>query len=494
MNFINHHIAANAPGAVVPHDLAPSLKPDRKWPIRYQSVETFVICTDVATMLFASLLSALLSRILSGATASDLGQAVGAAIVVSALFVSLLKIYGRYRPAELLVLRDQIRAVSLAWTFVFLLLSGAAGALNVGREVFRESHLIFAVLGLAALIAERATVKTLLMRGLSGKKFAASKIVLITERPQSQYAGLPQTLATFGFCIAGSFSLPPPRAGSGYRKRLTARIIEHIRRSDSDIEQIILEADTGRWHELREFVADLRVLPFPVVFVPVGTASEILRRPTRDLGSAVCVELQRGPLTRTEYTAKRFTDLLGTGLALILLSPLLAAVAVAIKLDSSGPVLFRQRRCGFSGRSFGIYKFRTMTVLEDGPSMTQAQPSDSRVTRIGKWLRRTSIDELPQLFNVLEGSMSLVGPRPHAVVQDSEFDKVVRNYAFRRRVKPGLTGWAQIHGCRGPTPTPAFIERRVEYDLWYIDNWSLRLDLGILLQTPIEVLRGRNAC
>jgi putative colanic acid biosynthesis UDP-glucose lipid carrier transferase len=491
MNFVNRHFAATSSAEAVLHTLAPSA-PDRKWPIRYQSIEAFAICTDLATILLASLLSALLSRIAGSAGATNLGQAVGAAAVVSALFVSLLKIYGRYRPTELLVFRDQIRAVYMAWTFVFFLLSGAVGALNIGQEVFSGAHLIFALLGLAALIAQRAAIKALLMKGLSGRKFAGGKIVLITDRPQSQYAGLAQSLAMFGFSIAGSFSLPPQRAYSGYRQRLTARIIEHIR--GSDIEQIILEADTNRWTELREFVADLRVLPLPVVFVPAGAASEILKRPTWELGSAVCVELQRGALTRSEYAAKRLLDLLATAVALVLLSPLLAAVAVAVKLDSPGPALFRQQRCGFNGRSFGIYKFRTMSVLEDGPSITQAKPCDGRVTRVGKWLRRTSIDELPQLFNVLEGSMSLVGPRPHAVAQDNQFDKIVRNYAFRRRVKPGLTGWAQIHGCRGPTPTPAFVERRVEYDLWYIDNWSLRLDLAILLRTPIEVLRGRNAC
>jgi len=134
-----------------------------------------------------------------------------------------------------------------------------------------------------------------------------------------------------------------------------------------------------------------------------------------------------------------------------------------------------------------------MSVLEDGFSAVQARDDDDRVTRVGKWLRRTSIDELPQLLNVLDGSMSLVGPRPHAIAHDNQFEKIVRNYALRQRVKPGLTGWAQIHGCRGPTPTAALIEQRVEYDLWYIDNWSLRLDLAILLQTPIEVARGRNA-
>jgi len=234
-------------------------------------------------------------------------------------------------------------------------------------------------------------------------------------------------------------------------------------------------------------------VPFPVSFVPIGAASEIFRQPFRELGSAICLELHRGPLTAVERAAKRSIDVLFAGIGLIALLPLLATVALAIKLDSPGPVFFRQKRCGFNGRSFGIYKFRTMRVMEDGPSIVQARAADSRVTRIGKWLRRTSIDELPQLFNVLDGSMSLVGPRPHAVAHDSQFDKVVWNYAFRQRVKPGLTGWAQVHGCRGPTPTAALIERRVEYDLWYIDNWSLRLDLAILLQTPIEVLRARNA-
>jgi putative colanic acid biosynthesis UDP-glucose lipid carrier transferase len=134
-----------------------------------------------------------------------------------------------------------------------------------------------------------------------------------------------------------------------------------------------------------------------------------------------------------------------------------------------------------------------MHVLEDGNSVVQAAPLDNRVTILGKWLRRTSIDELPQLLNVLSGSMSLVGPRPHALAHDTEFDKVVRNYAFRHHVKPGLTGWAQANGYRGPTPTVADVERRVELDLWYIDNWSLTLDLAIILRTVFEILRGRNA-
>jgi len=329
------------------------------------------------------------------------------------------------------------------------------------------------------------------LQSRSGSFPACRNIVLITDHSQLGDASLTQILTGLGFCVEGHFILPPPDADSGHRERVTARVIEHIR--GSDVEEIIVGADLNRWSELRALVAELRVVPFPVSFVPIGPASEIFRQPSRELGSAICVELQRGPLTAVERAAKRCMDLLFAGVALTALLPLLAIVAVAIKLDSPGPILFRQKRCGFNGRCFQIYKFRTMSVLEDGPLIIQAQFADKRVTRLGAGLRRTSIDELPQLLNVLDGSMSLVGPRPHAVAHDNQFDKIVRNYAFRRRVKPGLTGWAQVNGCRGPTPTAASIERRVEYDLWYIDNWSLKLDFAILLQTPIEILLGRNA-
>ena len=134
-----------------------------------------------------------------------------------------------------------------------------------------------------------------------------------------------------------------------------------------------------------------------------------------------------------------------------------------------------------------------MTVLEDGDAVKQAERSDNRVTRVGSWLRRTSIDELPQLINVLEGDMSIVGPRPHAVAHDSHFDKVIADYAFRQRMKPGITGCAQVNGCRGETPTVEAMRRRVEFDVWYIDNWSFHLDFAIMLRTVIEIIRGRNA-
>jgi putative colanic acid biosynthesis UDP-glucose lipid carrier transferase len=491
MNYVERRIGIGIPDDGSARALDELPLRERKWPIHYDSIELLAVVADFATIILASVISGFLYPLHETGTLDDIGKSVGSAILVSALFISLMKIRGMYRPTGLLLLREQVRNVCLTWISVFLLLAGTVFALKIGSEISRGTSLLFAAFGLVALILHRSTMTVLLRKGLAYRKFSGRNVVLITDHSQFGDASLTQTLTGLGFCVERNFLLPPPNADSSLRQTITARVIEHVR--GSNVQEIIVSADPSRWCELTAFVAELRVVPFPVSFVPVGAASEMLRRPCRELGNAICVELQRGPLTAVERAAKRWADVLVASVALIALLPLLLIVAAVIKLDSPGPILFRQQRCGFNGRSFPIRKFRTMSVQEDGSSIVQARQADSRVTRIGKWLRQTSIDELPQLLNVLDGSMSLVGPRPHAVAHDNQFDKIVLNYAFRRRVKPGLTGWAQIHGCRGPTPTPELIEQRVEYDLWYIDNWSLRLDLVILLRTPIEVLRGRNA-
>ena len=483
MNFVDQRVEAKLSGD-------PRVGEERKWPLPYASVEAVTICFDVATIALAGICASILYPI-SGSTRLDLGQALGSAALVSALFSLLLKSGGLYRPAQLLMLRRQVRLVFATWAAVFLLLSGVVFTLKIGSELSRGTTLLFAGLGFVALVANRTLVKELLTRGLAEQRFSGRKIVLISDSEQIYEPTLNHKLAAVGFDIAGNFALPPPGTSPNLRERLIANVIEHIR--GSDIDEVVVATDPSRWFELRTLAADLRVLPFPISLVPIGLTSEILHRPRRDLGDTICLELQRGPLSTAEHAAKRCIDVVGASLGLIAMAPLLVAVAIAIKIDSRGPVLFRQHRYGFNGRYFRICKFRTMSVMEDGFSAVQACAADRRVTRIGKWLRRTSIDELPQLFNVLGGSMSLVGPRPHPVSLDDQFDNAVTNYAFRRRVKPGLTGWAQIHGCRGPTPTTDHMERRVEHDLWYIDNWSLKLDLAILLQTPLEVLRGENA-
>jgi exopolysaccharide biosynthesis polyprenyl glycosylphosphotransferase len=190
---------------------------------------------------------------------------------------------------------------------------------------------------------------------------------------------------------------------------------------------------------------------------------------------------------------KRVTDIVGALTLLVLAAPVLLAVAAAVSLDSEGPVVFRQTRLGRGGRAFAIFKFRTMNVIEDGDAVVQAAQNDSRVTRVGAFLRAASLDELPQLFNVLRGEMSLVGPRPHATAHDALYATLIPFYELRQNVKPGITGWAQVNGHRGGTPELELMQRRIDFDLWYVANASLMLDLKILLRTPVEVLRPRNA-
>jgi putative colanic acid biosynthesis UDP-glucose lipid carrier transferase len=204
-------------------------------------------------------------------------------------------------------------------------------------------------------------------------------------------------------------------------------------------------------------------------------------------GMVQSVELQYAPLTSFERMVKRMLDVSFASLMLLILSPLFFVAAIAIKIDSKGPIIFRQRRTGLNATQFVIYKFRTMTVLEDGPSVTQARRGDLRVTRLGRFLRRSSVDELPQLLNVLKGDMSLVGPRPHALAHDDQYKTHIANYSFRYRVKPGITGWAQVNGLRGETARVEEMAERIKLDLWYIEHWSLRSDLIILLRTFFEV-------
>ena len=171
-----------------------------------------------------------------------------------------------------------------------------------------------------------------------------------------------------------------------------------------------------------------------------------------------------------------------------MLAPLMLTAAILIKLDTPGNVIFRQSRRGFNGKPFEIWKFRSMCVSENGQTITQATKQDARVTRVGRVLRKTSVDELPQLWNVLRGEMSLVGPRPHALAHDNYYDQVIGNYVYRHHMKPGLTGWAQVNGFRGETPTIDLMEKRVEYDVWYVSNWSIWLDLKIMVRTAATLM------
>jgi putative colanic acid biosysnthesis UDP-glucose lipid carrier transferase len=237
----------------------------------------------------------------------------------------------------------------------------------------------------------------------------------------------------------------------------------------------------------------LRDTTASVYFVPGALPFEPIQSRVDMIGGIPVIALCETPFCGINGVAKRAFDLVVAGAVLAVIWPLMLAIAVGVKASSPGPVLFRQRRYGLDGQEILVCKFRTMTVCEDGGAIAQATRMDPRVTRFGGLLRRTSADELPQLFNVIEGTMSLVGPRPHAVAHNEEYRRLIDGYMIRHKVKPGITGWAQVNGCRGETETVEKMRRRVEYDLDYLKNWSVSLDFWILMRTAWVLAGDRNA-
>ena len=231
-----------------------------------------------------------------------------------------------------------------------------------------------------------------------------------------------------------------------------------------------------------------------VKFIPDFFSFDLLHSRITDIGGIPVVSVFDTPLSSVgNVIIKRLEDIIISTLILLLISPILLAIAIAIKVTSEGPVIFKQRRYGLNGEEIMVWKFRSMTVCENNDEIIQAKKNDSRITPLGSFLRRTSLDELPQFFNALTGRMSIVGPRPHASAHNEQYRKLIPNYMQRHLVKPGITGWAQIHGWRGETDTLEKMEKRIEFDLHYIDNWSPWLDIKIILLTVIKGFFNKNA-
>jgi putative colanic acid biosynthesis UDP-glucose lipid carrier transferase len=230
-----------------------------------------------------------------------------------------------------------------------------------------------------------------------------------------------------------------------------------------------------------------------IYFVPDLFVTDLIQGRVDSVHGLPVVAVCETPFTGLNGVIKRISDIALSLIFALLLSPLLLLIALGVKLTSPGPVIFRQRRYGLDGKEIAVYKFRTMKVTEDGDSIRQASKQDPRVTRFGAFLRRTSMDELPQFFNVLQGHMSIVGPRPHAVAHNEMYRKLINGYTLRHKVRPGITGWAQVNGLRGKTETVDQMQERVSYDLDYLRNWSLGLDCYIIAKTVWVVLKGSNA-
>ena len=303
------------------------------------------------------------------------------------------------------------------------------------------------------------------------------------------------TLGTF----IGFFDCETDTAANAEGKSVSGKSIlgkleavpDYVRRNAIDVIHIAWSMESHS--RLRRLLEELRDTTASVYFLVDLPTHEHCPARMVDMAGMPLLAYFETPHSGLHGATKRTMDLAITLAALLVLWPLLLAIAIAVRLDSPGPIIFKQRRYGLNGEEFAVYKFRTMTVLEDGDRIVQARRGDVRVTRLGRFLRSTSLDELPQLFCVLSGSMSLVGPRPHAVAHNEQYRRLIRGYMSRHIVRPGITGWAQVNGLRGETRTVEQMRARVSYDLEYLRHWSPWIDLKILLRTALIVLRDRSA-
>ena len=285
------------------------------------------------------------------------------------------------------------------------------------------------------------------------------------------------------------------RLGEGLEAPLSGRIdsvADFVRANRVD--QIYIALPMASQPRILKLLDELRDTTASIFFLPDIFLYDLIQARVDTVGGLPVVAVCETPFHGTTGIIKRLSDMLIAAAAILVAGPVMLATAIAVRMTSPGPILFRQRRYGLDGQEIIVWKFRTMKVQEDGAQVRQATKDDDRVTPLGRFLRRTSLDELPQFFNVLQGRMSVVGPRPHAVAHNEMYRKLIKGYMIRHKVKPGITGWAQVNGARGETDTIDKMRTRIEFDLEYLRNWSLRLDLLIVWKTFWQAIRGdRNA-
>jgi undecaprenyl-phosphate galactose phosphotransferase/putative colanic acid biosynthesis UDP-glucose lipid carrier transferase len=390
---------------------------------------------------------------------------------------------------------EAMRDVTFVWIGTILCVTFFAFSLKAGGALSRGSMITFMVLGYFVVVGARTITARILSKHYRPGRLIAHQIIVVGVEGDPSLETVLAELKAAGYAAPRIVRFNARVGGWDWQRELSisvARLIETARTTSQG--EICIAAGGFDDSHLRDIVVALQVVPRAVRLIPTPAVEQLLHHPIRSLGGLHSVELQRAPLGAGQLLVKRALDLALASGALLFLAPVLLAAAVAIKLGSRGPVLFKQTRLGHRGVPFAIFKFRTMNVAEnDDATLKQATVGDKRVTRIGRFLRKASIDELPQLINVIRGEMSLVGPRPHPVALDRHYSQQIENYEIRQHVKPGITGWAQVNGLRGETSAPNLMRRRVEADVWYAKNASILLDFRILLLTVVEVLRQRNA-
>jgi Undecaprenyl-phosphate glucose phosphotransferase len=404
---------------------------------------------------------------------------------------------------EVQVFRGQLRQMTRmmsAWAFVFLLFIGASFFAKLGGEVSRLWLSAFFFVGLSALIIERLLLRAMVRSWAREGRLDRRTIIVGADESGEKLVETLRVQADSDIDVLGVFDdrndgrALDTCAGAAKLGKVDD-IIEFARRTRVDL--VLFALPISAETRILEMLKKLWVLPVDIRLSAHTNKLRFRPRAYSYLGKVPTLDVFEAPITDWDLVMKWLFDHVVGAIALLLLSPVMALVALAVKLDSPGPVLFRQKRFGFNNERIDVFKFRSLYHDQADPLASRVvTKNDSRVTRVGRFIRKTSLDELPQLFNVVfKSNLSLVGPRPHAVqgkVQTQLFDEAVDGYFARHRVKPGITGWAQINGWRGEIDNEEKIQKRVEFDLYYIENWSVLFDLYILLKTPLALIANNE--
>ncbi|WP_375461188.1 undecaprenyl-phosphate glucose phosphotransferase [uncultured Enterovirga sp.] len=426
---------------------------------------------------------------------------LSAVLAVAALSSLAFQAVGAYSISALRSFLVTCLKLTAAWTFVFLAAMAAVFFLKAGEQFSRVWLGSWFGIGLVVILAFRFAASMWVATMTRAGRFDRRTAIVGGGEPANEIIRLLQAQPDSGIRIVGVYDDRDddrsPKVVGGYEKLgQVSDLVEHARRTPLDL--VIFTLPISAENRLLQMLGKLWVLPIDIRLSAHASKLRLRPRSYSYVGSVPVLDVFDRPIADWDHVVKWLFDKVVGVAALILCAPILLVAAIAVKLDSKGPILFRQKRYGFNNELVEVLKFRSMrTDAADAAASKLVTRDDPRVTRVGRFLRKTSIDELPQLINVVfKGDLSLVGPRPHALqakAADRLYDQVVDSYFARHRVKPGITGWAQINGWRGETDTQEKLQRRVEHDLHYIENWSVFFDLYIMLATPFALLKHDSA-
>ncbi len=445
--------------------------------------DAMVVASGVLRVIDVALIpvTALIAYVLRFRTLqTDLGHAIVVPIGMLVI-INAMTIVKAYDPRDLGNLRVQLSRVTAGWATTFALLIAVAFFDKVSNQFSRLWIGSWFSLGISASLAARCMLWAYLDKRKRAGTLTVDVAIVGTPSFVAQVRRRLASETALDFRVVGQFE---PRIGqSDGGGPATIDALLRLARY-TPIHEIIVQLPEKREAGFNAMIEKLGELPANVSLCPDLSDLTIVPRRFAVLREAVMINVFERPLAGWGTILKRIEDAALSALLLLLFSPLMGLIALFVKLDSPGPIFFRQRRFGFNNNPIWVYKFRSMyQSAGNDAAVPQARRGDPRVTTVGAILRRTSLDELPQLINVLNGEMSLVGPRPHAIAHNEYYAKLINRYLHRHRVKPGITGWAQVNGLRGETPTIEAMHERVEHDLFYIENWSIWFDLWILLRT-----------